>query len=78
MLRITNGRAVLALDKATEAAADFARASKAASTLRAYRTDAADFTVWCDRHDLSPLPASVDTLASYLCGASLHASSGWL
>jgi integrase len=57
---------VLALDKATEAAAGFARASKAASTLRAYRTDAADFTAWCGRHGLRPLPASVDTLASYL------------
>jgi integrase len=66
MLQITNGRSVLALDKASEAAAGFARASKAASTLRAYRTDAANFTAWCEQHGLSPLPASVDTLASYL------------
>lgn len=29
-----------------EAAGDFARASKSASTLRSYRTDAADFTAW--------------------------------
>jgi hypothetical protein len=59
-------RSVLALEQASEAAAGFARASKAESTLRAYRTDAADFTAWCEGHGLSPLPASVDTLASYL------------
>jgi site-specific recombinase XerD len=49
-----------------EAAGDFARASKAEATLRSYRTDAADFTAWCQRHGLEPLPASVDTLAAYL------------
>jgi hypothetical protein len=32
----------VALEQATGAAGDFARASKAASTLRSYRTDAAD------------------------------------
>ena len=71
-------RSVLALDKATEAAAGFARASKAASTLRAYRTDAADFTAWCQKHGLTPLPASVDTLASYLAelaSSGMRASS---
>ncbi|MGH8613361.1 MAG: tyrosine-type recombinase/integrase [Gammaproteobacteria bacterium] len=58
--------AILALEKATGAAGVFARASKAASTLRSYRADAADFTAWCKRHGLEPLPASVDMLAAYL------------
>jgi hypothetical protein len=63
----------VALREATTAASDFARASKSAATRRAYQTDAADFTAWCKRHGLKPLPASVDTIAAYL--ASL-ASSG--
>lgn len=56
----------LTLEEAAAAAGDFARASKADSTLRSYRTDAADFSAWCARHGLSPLPASVDTVAAYL------------
>ncbi|MGH6792380.1 MAG: site-specific integrase [Methyloceanibacter sp.] len=58
--------ATLSLEQAAGAAGDFARASKADSTLRSYRTDAADFTAWCHGHQLDPLPASVDTLAAYL------------
>src|SRR5215210_285690 len=56
----------LSLEEATGAAGDFARASKSASTLRCYRTDAADFTAWCQCHGLTALPASVDTVAAYL------------
>jgi site-specific recombinase XerD len=57
-----------------EAAGDYARAS----TRRAYQADAADFTAWCRRHDLEPLPASVNTVAAYLAGlarAGLKAST---
>jgi len=57
--------AVLSLE---EAAGDYARASKSAATRRAYQTDAADFTAWCRRHGLEPLPASVSTVAAYLAG----------
>ena len=56
----------VALSEATTAASDFARASKSASTRRAYQTDAADFTAWCELHRLQSLPASVDTIAAYL------------
>jgi site-specific recombinase XerD len=57
--------AVLSLEKA---AGDYARASKAAATRRAYQTDAADFTTWCAENGLEPLPASVSTVAAYLAG----------
>ena len=61
-----------------EAAGDYARASKSAATRRAYQADAADFTAWCERHGLEPLPASVNTVAAYLAGlakAGLKAST---
>src|SRR6476619_4513743 len=67
--------AVLSLE---QAAGDFARASKSPATTRAYRTDSADFTAWCRRHSLEPLPASVSTVAAYLASlaqANLKAST---
>ena len=57
---------VLSLEEAAGAAGDFARASKSAATRRAYQTDAADFAAWCERYNLEPLPATVDTVAAYL------------
>jgi len=50
---------LLSLGDAESAATDFAKASKAAATIRAYRSDARDFTTWCARHGLEPMPASV-------------------
>jgi hypothetical protein len=38
-------------------AAEFARTSRGAATERAYRSDWADFTGWCDRAGVSALPA---------------------
>lgn len=46
--------------------ADMVRAGKRPNTLRAYRSDLAAFTAWCDTHHLTPLPASPTTLAGYL------------
>ena len=51
---------------ATDAAGDFVTASKSAATRRAYQSDARDFSAWCSRHGVEPLPASVDTVAAYL------------
>jgi len=47
-------------------AEEFVRAAKASSTLRAYRSDWAHFTRWCEQHSLCPLPASAETVALYL------------
>ena len=35
-------------------------------TLLAYRTDWAQFVSWCEQHEVSPLPAAPETVASYL------------
>jgi site-specific recombinase XerD len=54
------------LQQAKEAAAEYARNSKAANTWRAYQADLRDFTSWCAAHNLSVLPADPATVAAYL------------
>jgi site-specific recombinase XerD len=60
-----------------EQAREFARQSKAESTLRGYRTDWRNFCEWCDSHHLGPLPASPDVVASYIaeCAGRLKVGS---
>src|SRR5579872_784178 len=61
------------LDQARE----FARHSKAENTLRGYRTDWRDFCAWCERNSQQPLPASPETVASYIaeCAQRLKVGS---
>ncbi len=59
--------ALAALDAATRR---FAAAAKATNTIRAYRSDLADFEMWSTDHDLSALPAEPTTVALYLAGLS--------
>jgi integrase len=56
---------------------DFIRASKAESTIRGYRADWRAFCGWCESHGLCPLPASPETVASYIaeCAARLKVGS---
>ena len=56
---------------------DFIRASKAESTIRGYRADWRAFCEWCESHDVHPLPASPETVASYIaeCAARLKVGS---
>jgi site-specific recombinase XerD len=56
---------------------EFIRASKAQSTIRGYRADWRDFCGWCDSRGLNPLPASPETVASYIaeCAGRLKAGS---
>ncbi len=56
---------------------DFIRASKAESTIRGYRADWRAFCVWCESHSLCPLPASPETVASFIaeCAARLKVGS---
>jgi hypothetical protein len=49
-----------------EIAKDFARASKAAATRRAYQKDFARFTAWCDQRHIQPIPAAPETVATFL------------
>lgn len=57
-------------DAAIKAAVDFAAASRATATLRAYRSDWRHFTGWCAAYQLAPLPATPATVAAYLAAAA--------
>ena len=58
-------------------AQDFAAAAKAGNTLRAYQADWQDFRTWCEGHQVSPLPATPQTVAIYITdrAATLKTSS---
>src|SRR4051812_9150540 len=45
---------------------EFLAASKAPATVRAYRSDLADFEYWCVARDVVSLPASPETVADYI------------
>ena len=47
-------------------AADFARAARSPATERAYRSDWADFSQWCEATGLAALPAAPPTIGAYL------------
>lgn len=47
-------------------ASDFIHASRSDNTIRAYRSDIADFTAWCADHGAACLPASPETVALYI------------
>lgn len=57
---------ILSLEEAREAAATYARGSRAASTWRAYEADWRSFERWCRAVKLAPLPAIPHTVALYL------------
>ena len=59
-------REVARLRALEERAGEYARASKAANTLRAYRSDLRDFEEWCTDHRRRSLPATPHTLTLYL------------
>jgi site-specific recombinase XerD len=44
----------------------FIENSKSPATLAAYRSDLRQFGLWCDRHGITPLPCSAETLVAYL------------
>lgn len=63
----TTSNATLAtLAPMVERARDFAAASKAENTVRAYRSDLAHFRAWCECHALGAFPASASTVALYV------------
>jgi site-specific recombinase XerD len=47
-------------------ARDYVAASRAENTTRVYRTGWAQFSVWCDEHGVTPLPAGAETVACYV------------
>lgn len=67
-LTILDGKGELSseLKSIADKAKLFASSSKSAATKKAYRSDFQHFSVWCIGHDLSPLPASPETVAFYI------------
>jgi site-specific recombinase XerD len=61
----------------SDLAREFVRQSKSENTLRGYRSDWKEFYAWCEGHQLSPLPASPETVASYIaeCAGRLKVGS---
>jgi integrase len=55
---------------------EFIRASKAESTVRGYRSDWRQFLQWCQERSICPLPASAETVASYIAGCAGHLKVG--
>lgn len=49
-----------------EHARELQRSSRAASTERGYASDWRDFTEWCQAEELTPVPATPETVATYL------------
>ncbi len=62
----TNSRAVQRGQALMQRARKYARASKSANTIRAYRGAMQDFTRFCQEQSVSPLPASPETVIMYL------------
>jgi integrase len=61
---------IVSLADLSARAADFARASRSVATLRAYRTDWADFTAWCDGMGQTPMPSDPALVGLYLTDRS--------
>jgi site-specific recombinase XerD len=65
-LTITTANPPARLQEATERAGTFARAEKADSTKRAYRSDFAIFAAWATAQEVSALPAAPETVAAFI------------
>jgi integrase len=59
-----------------EQAREFARHSKAESTLRGYRADWRDFCGWCEGHGARALPATAETVAAYIAESTARLKVG--
>lgn len=64
------------LDELADQAREYLGQARAASTLRGYRSDWADFSTWCEERRLPALPADPETVALYLTDrAATHRTS---
>ncbi len=67
-----NPGALIPAPAVSEQTRQYLAASKAERTVRAYRSDLADFEAWCTAHERSPLPAAPETVADYLSDMASH------
>ena len=66
VVRVHPVTADVALADAREQAREFMRRARAANTIRGYAADWRDFCGWCSERGVGALPATSDTVASYL------------
>ena len=66
--------AALAAD--AESAKRFAQAARSDATLRAYRSDWADFAAWCGERQLVAMPATPETVALYIASRAESGPEG--
>lgn len=59
-----------------EAARRFAEAARSDATLRAYRSDWADFAAWCDDRGLTAMPAAPETVSLYIASRAEAGPAG--
>lgn len=55
-------------------AIEFLSNAKASNTLKAYRSDWAEFTAWCSENGVQALPATSDTVANYVSALAKNGS----
>jgi site-specific recombinase XerD len=55
---------------------EYIKASKAANTVRGYQSDWRDFCGWCESHGFGPLPATPETVASYIAECAQYLKPG--
>ncbi|TXR55756.1 hypothetical protein [Quadrisphaera setariae] len=65
-LQLASAGVLPELDGLPEREAAHARAARAENTLRAYRSDWAEFATWCCAHDADPMPATPSALTGNL------------
>jgi integrase len=58
------------LERLAETARDYARGAKAAATQRAYAADWRNYTAWCRRKELEPLPPDPQVVGLYLAASA--------
>jgi integrase len=63
------------LESLADRARAYAKAARAANTQRAYDSDWADFTAWCARQDLPPLPPDPQIVGLYITACASGAPS---
>jgi site-specific recombinase XerD len=70
------GTAVVMPSPSMDRAREYISQSKAASTVRGYRADWRDFSAWCERNGVPALPATPESVASYIAECAQRLKPG--
>jgi site-specific recombinase XerD len=68
----------LVLEALRDEAREYAVRSRAANTVRGYRSDWRIFTAWCAEHALTPMPASSATVVLFMADSARTLKPGTL